>query len=88
MVSYKSGTSNSSVYWVSSRYYYYVKSTNYRWSGRTIQTEGILSSMNLYMCAGCMNYLGTYSIRPIVRLKSDLVYSGSGTSSDPWTISN
>ena len=86
---YKVGTTTATSYWMASRVYTYISSTGrYNWSGRDISVNGNVLYDTLYYYDGGFK-TGSYALalRPIVTLKSGLHYSGSGTSSNPWTLS-
>ena len=85
----KPNSASGSSYWMASRYYFYSSSTNYRWSGRNVSTSGTSGYNNLYAysSSGFKKYGNSYSLRPIVVLKSGLKYSGVGTEDYPMEIS-
>ena len=76
-------------YWVSSRYYSYSSPAYYGWYGRGVSTSGGVDYSNLYYYDSSSfrsNYY-SYSLRPILTLKSGLKYSGVGTEDYPMEIS-
>ena len=86
---YKVGTTTATAYWMASRYYTYASSTNrHMWAGRYITGTGNKNYNSFYYYDGGFK-TGSYALalRPIVTLKSGLHYSGSGTSSNPLTLS-
>ena len=87
-VATKPGSAAGSYYWMASRYYYYSFSTSYGWYGRYVYTGGI-SSNNLYRykSSSFITDNWSYSLRPIVVLKSGLKYYGVGTEDYPMEIS-
>ena len=76
-------------YWMASRYYTYSSSIYYYWQGRVVDVSGSSSYLLLsfYSRSSFYTNSGSYSLRPIVVLKSGLKYSGVGTKSSPMEIS-
>ena len=87
-VATKPGSGSGSYYWMASRYYGY-SSTSYRWDGRYVDTSGSTISYALYgySSSGFSTNSNSYSLRPIVVLKSGLKYYGVGTEDYPMEIS-
>ncbi len=89
-VAYKVGTSTATSYWVASRYYYYNSNeeTFHHWRGRYIDTSNSLKNSNLYEYDTSNFYEDScsYAIRPIVTLKSELIYTGDGTKEAPAVL--
>jgi hypothetical protein len=84
LTAYKVGTTTSTAYWLASRKYFYVSSTDCNWSLRGVNTSG---SVNLYLYSGSYtNNSRCRSLRPIVTLKSGIKATGSGTSEDPYVL--
>ena len=83
-----SDKSTAKVYWLSSRYYIYLNSSDYRWFGRYITTSGswTFSDLRNYI-NGWHDYSPSYSLRPIITLKSTIQGSGKGTSDEPYVLS-
>ena len=88
-VATKPNSASGSYYWMASRYYYYSSSTYYYWYGRLVNTSGTSSNSRLYdySSSGFDAYSVSYSLRPIVVLKSGLKYYGVGTEDYPMEIS-
>ena len=80
---------SGSYYWMASRYYGYSSSTNYNWYGRYVDTWGTNTNAYLYYyrSSSFRTTSNSYSLRPIVVLKSGLKYSGVGTEDYPMKIS-
>ena len=79
----------SSSYWLASRYYDYYDSNNqWNYSGRFIENSGIIkhSLLMASIKGGGYTTWPTNSLRPIVTIKSGLIATGSGTSSDPYVL--
>ena len=87
-VAAKPGGSSAS-YWIASRYYSYSSSTSYIWRGRFVDSSGSLNYNYLYryVSSGFSTNSLSYSLRPIVVLKSGLKYYGVGTEDYPMEIS-
>ena len=87
-VAAKPGGSSAS-YWIASRYYNYYSSTDYNWDGRSVNTSGSTSYISLYYYSSSSfrTSNSSYSLRPIVVLKSGLQYEGVGTEDYPMEIS-
>ena len=80
---------SSATYWIASRYYNYsASSTNYFWSGRSVDAYGSTSNSILYYYNSPSFSANNYSnsLRPIVVLKSGLQYEGVGTEYYPMEI--
>ena len=89
LITYKVGTTTATGYWLASRYYFYVSSTNLRFLGRAVNANGGVSYDNIYQFYNGANYNTPDSLstlRPILTLKSGLKAYGSGTSNDPYTF--
>ena len=88
-VATKPNSVSGSYYWMASRYYYHSSSTYYYWGGRFVDTSGTYSNISLYHYYGSSfnAYRSSYSLRPIVVLKSGLKYYGVGTEDYPMEIS-
>ena len=70
-------------YWVASRYYSFYASIDL--DGRIVNQLGHFDALCLYYYAiSFEEYSKNFSLRPILTLKSDLKYSGMGTSSNPF----
>lgn len=78
----------SQIYWVSTRQYVYTSGQSYNFRGNLL-LEGGNKFKVLYSCINgkCTDVMSSYSLRPIVTLKSGLKYSGVGTISHPMEIS-
>ena len=80
--------SNSSDYWMASRFYNYDSSNNgnYYYFGRNtrIIDSTVGTSIHASFNGGKFDNTAYNSFRPILTLKSDLKYSGMGTSSNPF----
>ncbi len=82
------GSSNAEYYWVASRHYSYVNSTTYYWQGRYVYNDGSLVMSRLYSySSGFSDITRGYKIRPILTLKANIGYTGSGTKADPYQLS-
>lgn len=84
------GGTNSTNYFIASRYYDYASSTYYEWRARYLNGSSLgASSWGLYYSSesSLKNVQFNSAIRPILILKSGLKYSGSGTSSSPYVPS-
>ena len=88
-VATKPESSSSSSYWMASRCYGYSSSTSYSWSGRVGGNSGSSGSSGLYnySSSSFRAFTSSYSLRPIVVLKSGLKYNGVGTKIIPMEIS-
>lgn len=78
----------SQIYWVSTRQYVYTSGQSYNFRGNLL-LEGGNKFKVLYSCINgkCTDVMSSYSLRPIVTLKSGLKYSGLGTETYPMEIS-
>ena len=87
-VAKKVGTTTATDYWMASRYYYYASATYYSWNNRYVNWSGAAKDSYLYnySSSGFDSYGRSFALRPIVTLKAGVIYSGSGTSSDPWVV--
>ncbi len=85
---YRFGTSQITDYWLAGRYYQYLSTTSYRWSARYIQTSGTSTVLYLYAYSSSKfnSQRRSFAVRPIVRLKSGLAYSGVGSKLFPMEI--
>ena len=84
------GTSTPSTYWLASRRYDYYSNTNYGFFGRTINEGGELVTYNRlrHYFDGWIDTNSNFAIRPIMTLNNNItITGGSGTLSDPYTIS-
>ena len=92
-VATKPESSSSSDYWMASRNYGHFSSDNYGWFGRYVYASGPydsrLDNSNLYHCSSSsfLAFSSSYSLRPIVVLKSGLKYYGVGIKANPMEIS-
>ena len=82
------GTSTQSGYWIAARRYIDYGNGNVHWGGRYAYGDdnnryNFISNANGTYSTGCKNI----AVRPIVTLKSGLIATGSGTSSDPYVLS-
>ena len=81
------GTANS--YWMVSRNYHYYSATDYRWnvlasaSGSSVYIPALYN----YDSSGFHSHHYSYSLRPILTLKANIGYTGSGTKEDPYQLS-
>ena len=75
-------------YWIASRGYLY-NSSRHIFSGRRIEPGGINSYNYLYDYnnSSFINGIGYSSLRPILTLKANIGYTGSGTKEDPYLLS-
>ena len=82
------GETYESYYWMASRYYFYSSATSYRWTARNVNTSGSSSYNSLYYYSSSSFNTSNASraLRPIVRLKSGLSYSGVGNKNYPMEI--
>ena len=82
------GTSNSNYYLYNMNYHMWTMSPsgfNVEYDSATewfVSTNGNVGSSGLYNANG----LGSVSVRPVINLKSDVLATGTGTSSDPYVI--
>ena len=86
---YKVGTSTTTAYWLSSRYYLYSTSYNWEFYVRYINFSGDLLNKELYnyFSDHFNNFIVSMAIRPIVVLKSGVkASSGNGSSSTPYVL--
>jgi uncharacterized protein YoxC len=84
---YKVGTSNTSYYWLASRYYVYGSSGYYWWHVRYVRSADGPSATHLYgYNSAWYSYEVGCNVRPIVTLSSVLYATGSGTSSSPYVL--
>lgn len=61
-----------------------LSSSNYYWLGTA---NGSLYLYNVYSDGGINYSIGLcYGVRPVVSLKSDILFSGTGTASDPYVV--
>ena len=81
-------TTTNGNYWLASRRFNYSDATYFRFSGRSMYS-GSLYNVNLrYFDSGWRDVSFSYSLRPIITLKSGITLAGgSGTKADPYTIS-
>ena len=85
---YRVGTTTYTAYWMAGRYYQYSSATKYNLNGRVVTSSGYTSDYLYIRNNGAtITYSTDSALRPIVTLKSGLHYSGSGTSSNPLTLS-
>ncbi len=77
-------------YWISGRYFSHYSNTRHYWIGRYMLTSGSLGSNHLtgFNNGTLTKASRSFAIRPIVTLKAGLDYSGEGTESNPWKITN
>ena len=78
-----------SYYWMASRYYDYSSTTFYLWSGQIVFPSGAYASRDLYSYSSSSFFSGrrSNSLRPILTLKANIGYTGSGTKEDPYLLS-
>ena len=78
-----------SYYWMASRYYDYSSTTFYLWSGQIVFPSGAYASRNLYSYSSSSFFSRNISnsLRPILTLKANIGYTGSGTKEDPYQLS-
>ena len=76
-------------YWMASRYYDYSSTTFYLWSGQIVFPSGAYASRDLYSYSSSSFFSGnnSNSLRPILTLKANIGYTGSGTKEDPYQFS-
>ena len=76
-------------YWMASRYYDYYSTTVYDWVGRSVSTTGGVRHDSLYRYNSVSFDSNGYSksLRPILTLKANIGYTGSGTKEDPYQLS-
>ena len=76
-------------YWMASRYYDYSSTTFYLWSGQIVFPSGAYASRNLYSYSSSSFFSRNISnsLRPILTLKANIGYTGSGTKEDPYLLS-
>ena len=78
-------------YWVASRYYRFEDISFYAWHCWYVNTTGSISVGGQLYYSNGSDFASDYGIdsalRPILTLKSELKYSGSGTEEDPYTLS-
>ena len=88
-VATKPNRASGSSYWMASRDYYYYSSTSYGWYGNSVDASGANNINYLYRYSSSSFNSGSnsYSLRPIVVLKSGLKYYGVGTEDYPMEIS-
>lgn len=89
VVANKVGTSNVNSYWMTSRYYGYLSSTFWDYYACLIYTDGNLNGNSLYRYSSSsfITYNGSYALRPIVILKSEISYTPAlGTSENPLVL--
>ena len=74
------GSNNTSYYLYNNAYYWTMSPSIYNGNARVflVSSNGGLFDSNVYF---------TYGVRPVINLKSAIAISGSGTTSDPYTIS-
>ncbi len=84
----KVGSSVAAYYWMASRFYDYNRTTYYSWVARNVANNGSNSIGYLYSyySGSFSDYNNNNSLRPIVRLKSGLSYSGIGSYDYPMEI--
>ncbi len=94
LAAYKvNATSTEAQYWIGSRYYDYIGSSNFHFEGRQVwfgNSTFSVQSVSLYgwNYTGEYAYSPSYGLRPIVVLKSGVsASSGSGTKAKPWVLS-
>ena len=82
---------SASSYLLASRYYAFFSSRVYYWEVQFINTNGGVEVSDSYLYAYLRSDFDYYSIcgslRPILTLKSGLNYSGSGTETNPYVLS-
>ena len=85
----KAGTTTATYYWIASRIYSYTSSTLWTFNARLTNSSGNTDGCTLYYYSSGSFIPKAYSfaIRPIITLKSGLVPTGSGTSSNPYVLS-
>ena len=76
-------------YWMASRYYDYSSTTFYLWSGQIVFPSGAYASRDLYSYSSSSFFSGrrSNSLRPVLTLKANIGYTGSGTKEDPYLLS-
>ena len=89
VIANKVGTSTATSYWLSSRSFIYGSAAYFRFDGRCVYASGGLGTNNLlYFSSGWYDVARSYSVRPILTLKSGVrIASGSGTSDSPYVLS-
>ena len=89
VVANKVGTTTATSYWLSSRRFYYVSATDFRFGGRCVYTWGSLAYGSFrYGNSSWSDGTFSSSVRPIITLKSGVsIASGSGTSASPYVLS-
>ena len=82
---------SASSYLLASRYYAFFSSRVYYWEVQFINTNGDVEVSDSYLYAYLRSDFDYYficgSLRPILTLKSGLNYSGSGTETNPYVLS-
>ena len=76
-------------YWMASRNYHYYSATYYRWHGLASNTdsEAFIVPLYYYNNSNLSSSAYNYSLRPILTLKANIGYTGSGTKEDPYQLS-
>ena len=76
-------------YWMASRYYIYSSAAYYYWGGRFVHPVDGVYSNGLYNRNSTSFYANNNlnSLRPILTLKANIGYTGSGTKEDPYQLS-
>ena len=76
----------ASYYWLASRYYYYSSASCKIFRGSTVSKSGSVSTSDI-LKFNCSSGSGSYSIRPILTLKSGISASSAlGTIDDPYVL--
>ena len=94
---YEVGTTTKKSYWLSSRFYDYTSSTDYKFRARyiyydeTVEFGGFLAHLSLrgYNLIGWADVTENCALRPIITLKANIKgVGGSGTKESPYTLEN
>lgn len=85
----KVGTTTNTDYWIASRSINCRSSSNFYFYGRRVMASGSLGNNGIrYFNSSWSNHSYSYSLRPILTLKSGITVSGgSGTLASPYTLS-
>ena len=88
-VSYAGGVfnTNNSGYYLYTGEYYWTMSPYYFDPSYIYPVRVFLMWSDGYLVAGNVNANGFSGVRPVINLKADITFTGSGTSSDPYVVS-
>ena len=80
-------TTTNGDYWLASRRFRYYSATYFSWVGRNVYSGSLSDNDFRIFGSGWYDYSYSYSVRPIITLKSGIqINGGTGAITDPYTI--